>query len=461
MNSFDQWFLHVTADWRNPVGLALLTTVIFLALLYWEYTRFILKSVRRNLVRSILTGLATFALVLIVTMCWSVLAYLDKFTEAKSRDLKAIVSERYQMPSRMPFSYESRLAEGAPRKPGDYRVDATRDSMHWSFYVASTDPRKQTRESAIVFFAMDPSKLLSMDARGDFTSMMEGVEDVSDEVKRQLLAVCEEMAQYPFKVVIGPNRLAAMNKRVGERIKVSGTLRYKDIDLELEIAGVLPGDPYTQSGVMNYRYLDEALKKYEKDHHQKHHMADKSLAMEWIRVPDMATFEKVAEQISSSPEFQSPYVKCETAASSIGSYLDPWRDFLFGMRWLLVPAILGTMALVIANAISISVRERRMEMAVLKVLGFSPNQILVLVLSEALLVGAVSGLLSALALMYVVNDVINGITLPMGFFAKFFVASAAPWWGISIGAATALVGSVVPAWSARSVKVAEVFSKVA
>ena len=45
------------------------------------------------------------------------------------------------------------------------------------------------------------------------------------------------------------------------------------------------------------------------------------------------------------------------------------------------------MALVIANAISISVRERRTEMAVLKVLGFRPGQILVLVLGEALLIG--------------------------------------------------------------------------
>src|SRR5205823_2957610 len=105
--------------------------------------------------------------------------------------------------------------------------------------------------------------------------------------------------------------------------------------------------------------------------------------------------------------------------------------------------------------------ERRTEMAVLKVLGFSPNQILVLVLGEALLIGASSGLASALTARYLVNDVFGGLTMPIGFFAKFFVASAAPWWGISVGAATALIGSLLPAWSARSVKVAEVFSKVA
>src|SRR6201984_2917677 len=103
----------------------------------------------------------------------------------------------------------------------------------------------------------------------------------------------------------------------------------------------------------------------------------------------------VAGQIMSSPEYRSPAVKCETASSGISSFLDAYRDLLWGMRWLLGPAILCTMALVISNAISISVRERRTEMAVLKVLGYSPNQILALVLGEVLIVGAGTGLLCA------------------------------------------------------------------
>ena len=61
------------------------------------------------------------------------------------------------------------------------------------------------------------------------------------------------------------------------------------------------------------------------------------------------------------------------------------------------------MSLVIANAISISVRERRTEMAVLKVLGFGPRRILMLVLGEALLIGAGSGFLSVAATFLIVN----------------------------------------------------------
>ena len=72
--------------------------------------------------------------------------------------------------------------------------------------------------------------------------------------------------------------------------------------------------------------------------------------------------------------------------------LEPFRDLIWGMRWLLAPACLATILLVIANAISISVRERRLELAVLKVLGFRPYQILILVLGESLLLGVGGGL---------------------------------------------------------------------
>ena len=41
------------------------------------------------------------------------------------------------------------------------------------------------------------------------------------------------------------------------------------------------------------------------------------------------------------------------------------------------------------------------------------------------------------------------------------IPTAALWWGPAVGGLAALLGSFLPAWSARGVKVAEVFSKVA
>ncbi len=60
-------------------------------------------------------------LVFVVTLVWSILDFLDKVTAEKSEDLKAIVTERWQIPSQMPFAYADSLATG-PR--------GTRDDIH-------------------------------------------------------------------------------------------------------------------------------------------------------------------------------------------------------------------------------------------------------------------------------------------------------------------------------------------
>ena len=97
----------------------------------------------------------------------------------------------------------------------------------------------------------------------------------------------------------------------------------------------------------------------------------------------------------------------------------------------------------------------------MKVLGFSPRQVLFLVLGESLLLGLLAGLLSA-GLTYVFIDLyLGGLKFPVAFFDRFLVPIDALAWGPGIGVFTAFLGSIVPAWFACRIKPAEVFSKVA
>jgi putative ABC transport system permease protein len=316
--------------------------------------------------------------------------------------------------------------------------------MSWQFVGGSTDPdpKNRTPNNVLFFFAMDPAKL---------RPMMDNLDTLDP-------ALVDKMIQDKQAVLIGTERLKKLNKKVGERLTIY-CLNYKGIQLELNIIGTFPDGTYNDSAIMNNKYLNDSLDDYQVKNKKPHEMAQKTLNLVWLRVPDSQAFGRMAEQVESAVDFRDKPVRCETASSGVASFLDGYRDFIRGFRWLVVPSMFTIMALITSIVISIGVRERRTEMAVLKVLGFRPWQILVLVLGEALLIATLTGTLSAsLTYFYVLYK--GGINFRIAFFPVFTVPAAALWWGPLVGSLTALFGSLLPAWSARSVKVSEVFSKV-
>jgi len=410
----------------------------------------IFKNLRRNLLRTALTSMGTMVLVLVITLIWSVLYFLDNAMADKATNFKVIVTERWQIPSRMPYAYASTLLDAAAREPGDLHP---KDSCTWQFYGGTLDPKNRTRENSLFFICMQPEKI---------PTMVDELEDMRGAQMAELKRLVGIMQSQRNAVIIGTGVLKRLGKKVGERMKVT-SFNYKDIDLEVDIVGSPPeGTRHDMSCFMNADYLNAAFDDYKSRNKGKPHpLADRTLGLVWLRVDNKADFERMAAQIMNSPYYANPAVKCEAASSAVSTFLESLKDIFWAMRWLLAPAVLVTLSLVIANAISISVRERRMEIAVLKVLGFRPGHVLALILGEAVLIGALSGLASAGGTYLLVDKVFGGISFPIAFFSKFFIPVNAVWWGLAIGSGTAFVGALIPAWSARSVKVADVFAKVA
>jgi len=415
-----------------------------------KYVLIIFKNVRRNLLRTILTSMGTMVLVLVITLIWSVLHFLDRAMSDKASNFKVIVTERWQIPSRMPWAYGASLRDAAATGPDDVHP---KDSCTWQFYGGTLDPKNRTRENSLFFICMQPEKI---------PTMVDELEDLQGERMAELKRLTDKMQSQRNGVLVGSGVLSRLKKKVGERMTIT-SFNYKGIDLEVEILGIPPeGTRHDMSCFMNADYLNAAFDDYKSSHkNQPHPLADKTLGLVWLRVDTKADYERVAAQIVSSPLYANPAVKCESASSAVTTFLESLKDIFWAMRWLLAPAVLVTLSLVIANAISISVRERRMEIAVLKVLGFRPAHVLGLILGEAVLIGALSGLASAGGAYLLVNRVFGGINFPIAFFSKFFIPVEAVGWGLAVGTLTAFAGSIVPAWSARAVKVADVFAKVA
>ncbi|MCC6418304.1 MAG: ABC transporter permease [Gemmataceae bacterium] len=400
----------------------------------------IVKNLRRNRLRTALTCAALFMLVFIVTVILSFLDLFDRFTAQKAGEQKGIVTERWQFPSQMPWSYANALRAELEHLPEKNRPTGY---MTWQFYGGTLDPTKRTPENSLFMFALDPQTLPMMDE-------MESLDS----------ALIKKLGEDRQGLLIGRDKLATLNKRVGDTIKVT-SFTYKGIDLEFHILGLLPDGRYAQSAAMNRQYLLDALDAYKSTNRGvPHPLTDKTLNLFWFQARDLKSIELASARLETPGKFTQPAVKSETASSGIASFLEPFRDILWFLRWVLTPALLGIMALVIANAISISVRERRTEMAVMKVLGFRPGQVLMLILGESLLVGVLTGLFCSGLAYVLVTLVMHGIKFPIVFFPAFQIPAAALWWGPLIGGGTAFVGSFLPALGARSIKVSEVFSKV-
>jgi putative ABC transport system permease protein len=436
----------------HPITCAILGLIPVLAGLVFLYLQpklflVVIKNLRRNLLRTSLTCAAIMVLVFMVSLIWTVVSFIDNMTSERAADIKLIITEKWMLPSQMPPTHAKYLNPEDPNflpelkgliKPGNY--------MSWSFYGGSTDPdpKKFSLDNIVFFFCMDPHHIIPM----------------MDELDTLDPALVQKLVRQRNGCLLGPERMAKIGKRVGDRFKLYG-LNYKEIDLEFEIVGELPEGRYGLSGIMNDSYFNGEIDRFAQQKGRKHDLDLKRLNLIWLRVPDRATFDKVGNIIEHASVFANTPVKVETASSLVGNFLDAYRDLLMGFKYVLVPAILVIMSLVVANSISISVRERRAEMAVLKVLGFSPTQILAMVLGEALLVGLVAGLAASATAYAVINLLIGGIPFPVGFFPRFMVPGVAFLWGLAIGSVTSIVGSFWPAQSARAVKVSEVFSKVA
>lgn len=430
--------------------------------------KLMLKNLQRNLLLSSLMYIATFVFVLVIVGMKSIVAFIDLVQTEREHDFKAIITERYQIPSQMPMKYDREIRDALMKE--NLLANRHDDVMTWGFYGGSIDPEKRTRESIVFFFVMEPEKVLAK--RGDtYTSMMvESSDEFSKQDMADILEGIQRMEKNKQGILIGPERLAMLVGKtkltkqelralIGHRFKVT-SFNYRGIDLECEVVGILPGGRFAQAGVMHRDYLLQAMDDYQRKNGKPHELADKCLNLVWLRFPDKQSFERAAAIVNDTSRFSSPPLKMETAASGVATFLDAYRDLITAMRWVSYFMVV-IMTLIFSVGIVIIVNGRRTEFAVMKVLGFQPRSIMLMILGESVLIGVVSGMLSAGLTLVLVNYGQGGIKFPIAFFPSFLIPWDALWWGPLAGGLSSFVGSVIPAWTARRVKAAEVFAKVA
>ena len=110
---FTRIYEQLTGDYVNLIAAIIGLIVVSGAVAYIALSprMFLLgvKNLRRNLLRTTITGLVIRVLSFIVTMIWTIIYFIDLATTERAKDLKIIVTYKWSVPSQLPMTHADYL----------------------------------------------------------------------------------------------------------------------------------------------------------------------------------------------------------------------------------------------------------------------------------------------------------------------------------------------------------------
>lgn len=165
-----------------------------------------------------------------------------------------------------------------------------------------------------------------------------------------------------------------------------------------------------------------------------------------VAISDPRQAAAVSDEIDRRFANSSQETKTESLLELAQAQAQSIGDMNFLIR-AIVGAALAALLFATASMMMQSIRERRLELAVLKAVGFTDRTVFLLILSEALLLciaAAAFGLALATALLPIAGKFVVGLSMP-----KIVIAI-----GLGLAIAVALISAAVPAVQAARLKVA-------
>ncbi len=261
----------------------------------------------------------------------------------------------------------------------------------------------------------------------------------------------EEFRRYRDGALVGRGTLTKNGWQIGDLVTLKGTVY--PLDLAFRIVGEIPNE---RSPIFLFQreYLDQALRAGGRG-------GLDILGTVWLRVDDPARVAPLMSQIDEMFRNSEAVTASETEKSYFANFFSMLQGFVT-----VILIVTGLVALCIvfiaANTTSMAVRERIGEIAVLKALGFSRRLIFTTLLSEAVLLstlGGVLGVLGALGLTQLLRAG-SGWNPALGPLGSFIVTQAILVQGLFLALFVGMLAGVVPALGAARRSVAETLREV-
>lgn len=166
--------------------------------------------------------------------------------------------------------------------------------------------------------------------------------------------------------------------KVGDRITLTGTIY--PVDLELRIAGIYSGTIDDTNVWFHHAYLDEAMGNWGR------------VGMWWLRATDADTVPGLIERINAAFANTSAEVRAETERAFQMSFVSMWGNIRILINSICSVVVL-TLGVVTASTMSMTIRERFRELAVLKAIGFRRHHLAACILAESVGLAAAGAVL--------------------------------------------------------------------
>jgi putative ABC transport system permease protein len=386
-----------------------------------KFLPFIWRQLARNKIRTALTAGAIGLAVSLVCLLLTMPAGLDALLSDVASNTRIVVHNEAGLVYPLPYAYLQKIRA----QPGVV------SAASWTWYGGVF-----REEKGVEFpnFAVEPDPLGSVWADWNLDP-------------QQL----EAFRRNRDGAIVGRGTLLKNGWKIGDRVTLKGTIY--PVDLSFLIVGEIASERAPHFWFQR-EYLDQALRAAGRG-------GLDILGTVWVRVDDAARVAPLMSEIDALFRNSEAITASETEKSYFANFFSMLEGFVT-----VILIVTGLVALCIvfiaANTASMAVRERLGEIAVLKALGFSRRLIFGTLLSEAVLLstlGGVLGALGALGLTQILRSG-GGWNPALGPLGSFIVTQAILVQGLFLALFVGMISGVVPALGAARRSVAETLREV-
>jgi len=324
-----------------------------------KFAPLVLKHLRKNWIRTLSTVLAMSVCIFLICTLQTVIAAVNFGLNAGSTR-RLVVRDYVSLANNLPLTYKQKVAA----IPGV--TDTTIVSWFGGVY---RDPKNFFANLAVepeAFLRIYPEVMLPPDQKAAWLSDVRGA-------------------------IIGRKLAQRFGWKLGDHVQLESFIPPYRVGkpFDFVVDGIYDTDearyPGTDLGSMyfNFKYLYEATGQRV------------GIGTLTAQIDDPANAGRMSKTIDEAFDNSDNPTKTETEQAFRAGFVALAGNLALLLN-LIGMAVAFTILLVTANTMSIAVRERQQEIAVLKTLGFPSTLVMALILSEALLLGLMGGLLGIL-----------------------------------------------------------------